>query len=103
MTKEEIFKAYAEVVCDRFKISQSQLFNKSKQREIVDARFTLYYMCSKRPMRTSQIQKFMANDDYDIAHSCIIYGIKQMTKTIDNDEDYKDVIQELENNAVHII
>jgi chromosomal replication initiation ATPase DnaA len=101
MTKEEIFESYTKAVCDRFNIeANTQLFKKTKQREVVDARYTLYYMCRKRPMRISRIQRFMYNNGYDIAHSCIIYGINQMTDMIDKDEDYKELIQELRDDAI---
>tara|TARA_R110002012_G_scaffold116482_1_gene264192 strand:+ start:1108 stop:1422 length:315 start_codon:yes stop_codon:yes gene_type:complete len=103
MTKEEVFESYAQAVCDRFKVTaDTQLFKKTKQREVVDARYTLYYMCRKRPMRISRIQNFMHNKGYDITHSCIIYGINQMSNMINNDEDYKDLIEELKNDAIHL-
>jgi chromosomal replication initiation ATPase DnaA len=103
MTKEEIFELYTQAVCDRFKVTaNTQLFKKTKHREVVDARYTLYYMCSKRPMRISRIQRFMHNKGYDIAHSCIIYGVNQMSDMIKSDEDYKDLIKELEDYAVQL-
>jgi chromosomal replication initiation ATPase DnaA len=103
MTKEEIFESYTKAVCDRFSIEENtQLFKKTKQREVVDARYTLYYMCRKRPMRISRIQRFMHNKGYDIAHSCIIYGINQMSDMIKSDKDYEVLIKELEEDVVYI-
>ena len=53
-------------------------------------------------MRISRIQRFMHNKGYDIAHSCIIYGVNQMSDMIKSDEDYKDLIKELEDYAVQL-
>ena len=49
-------------------------------RERVDARHLLYYLCSKRPMRITYIQKYMKANGYNINHSSIIHGINVMKK-----------------------
>ena len=54
-------------------------------------------------MRISRIQHFMHNKGYDIPHSGIIYGVNQMSDLIKSDKDYKDLIKELKNDAVHLI
>tara|TARA_R110000787_G_C13175208_1_gene421212 strand:+ start:202 stop:516 length:315 start_codon:yes stop_codon:yes gene_type:complete len=104
MRKDEIFDIYVKSVCDRYKVSATeQIFKKNKYKEVVEARFTLYYICYWRPMRVSSIQKFMGDNGYHISHSCILYGIAKMTDIIDKDEDYKKLILELESDAVHFI
>ena len=86
MIKEDIFDAYAKTICKKFKISaEQQMFQKTKKSEVVHARYTLYYMCSKRPMRTS-----------------IIYGLSKIKSLIESDEDYEELIKELQHNAVYI-
>ena len=54
--KQNIFNEYATQCADLFSISEELLFTKSKRRDIVDARYLLYYMCSERPMRIVYIQ-----------------------------------------------
>jgi|TARA_R110000744_G_scaffold12885_1_gene37985 chromosomal replication initiation ATPase DnaA len=103
MIKEDIFDAYAKTICKKFKISaEQQMFQKTKKSEVVHARYTLYYMCSKRPMRTSIIQQLMRNNGYSTTHSCIIYGLSKIKSLIESDEDYEELIKELQHNAVYI-
>ena len=45
--KLNIFNEYATQCADLFGISEELLFTKSKRRDIVDARYLLYYMCSE--------------------------------------------------------
>ena len=57
--KREIFNQYLERVIEQFRMSKENLLSKTKKREIVDARYLLYYLCYRRPMTISYIQKFM--------------------------------------------
>ena len=57
--KKEIFDSYAESIAKQFHLSLDQMFDKSKRRDIVDARQMLYYLCMQRPIRISYIQRFM--------------------------------------------
>tara|TARA_R110002072_G_scaffold181471_2_gene337759 strand:+ start:163 stop:471 length:309 start_codon:yes stop_codon:yes gene_type:complete len=99
--KQEIFESYIKKVCKRFSIKESsELFAKNKRRDVVDARHLLYYMCYQRPMRIRYIQQYMLDKGYDISHSSIIHGIKQVTKLVENDSDYKTLIEELESNVL---
>jgi chromosomal replication initiation ATPase DnaA len=97
--KEEIFEQYVNRITNLFRISREQLFSKNKSRELVDARHMLYYMCSRRPMRITIIQKFMAENGYDIKHSTIIHGINSMGDKIKLDKDYMTVVKEMERMA----
>ena len=79
--KEEIFKSYCHAICQRFNLSYKDLFVKTKVRPVVDARYLLYYMCNQRPMRPRDIT--------------ILYGIKRVAALKKDDNDYKMLIQEL--------
>ena len=94
--KSDIFSQYVDRVGELFQISRTDVFTKSKKREFVDARYMIYYLCFKRPMAISYIQKFMADNGYSIPHSSIIYGISTVTKRIEQDQDYKQVIKDIE-------
>lgn len=99
--KQEIFESYAGAICERFNIaSPSQLFVKTKRRDIVDARHLLYYMCRNRPMRLRYIQQYMLDSGYNISHSSIIHGISQVTKLVKEDDDYKKLIEDLQSNVL---
>ena len=93
--KEEIFKSYCHAICQRFNLSYKDLFVKAKVRPVVDARYLLYYMCNQRPMRPRDIQQYMGERGYTIDHTTILYGIKRVAALKKDDNDYKMLIQEL--------
>ena len=72
------------------------MFTKTKRREIVDARQMLYYLCMERPIRISYIQRFMEEAGLSVCHSTIIHGYKKAKEMIDKDQDFKDVVSELQ-------
>ncbi len=93
--KRGIFNEYVDAVLDIFEIKRSQLFKKSKRRDIVDARHLLYYMCYHRPMQVNYIQMFMKENGYKVGHSTIIHGISQVSDKMDEDTDYQQVYRTL--------
>lgn len=94
--KQQVFSQYAKEVGKVFNISNEDIFKKTKQRISVDARHLLYYVCSKRPMRITYIQKYMKENGYDINHSSIIHGINQVKERVSEDRDYVSVVKRVE-------
>jgi chromosomal replication initiation ATPase DnaA len=94
--KVDIFNQYVERVCDLFGITKESLFSKSKQRQLVDARYLLYYLCFKRPMTISYIQKYILDSGYTTQHTTIIYGISTVEKRIKEDADYLQVVKDIQ-------
>lgn len=94
--KQEIFNQYATKVADIFGISMEKLFTKTKQRDCVDARHLLYYLCSQRPMRLTYIQKYLGLSGYNINHSSIHHGIQQVKGKVESDKDYLKLINKVE-------
>ena len=93
--KNVAFNGYVQKVCDLFNITQTELFTKSKRRDIVDARHLLYFLCHKRPMQIRYIQEYMGNNGYKIGHSTIIHGIEQVKEKVTEDTDYELVYNQL--------
>lgn len=93
--KNEIFYEYANELSNLFSIDKDSLFEKTKKRDIVDARHLLYYLCYKRPMRIVYIQEYMQENGYNISHSSIIHGINQVENKMIEDTDYINVINRL--------
>jgi chromosomal replication initiation ATPase DnaA len=93
--KKNIFKEYASSCAKLFGITEDELFTKSKRRDIVDARHMLYFLCSERPMKIVYIQEYMLTNGYQINHSSIIYGIKQMRNKMSEDKDYKKAVKSI--------
>ena len=94
--KNDIFNQYVDRIVELFEISKEELFSKSKRRDIVDARYLLYYLCHKRPMTLSYIQKFMNANGYEIKHSSVIHGINTTIEKVKNDSDYSHVVKDME-------
>tara|TARA_R100000654_G_C2686835_1_gene127985 strand:+ start:3177 stop:3470 length:294 start_codon:yes stop_codon:yes gene_type:complete len=95
--KKEIFDAYAIAIAKQFHLTMDQMFDKTKKREIVDARQMLYYMCMERPIRISYIQRFMEEQGHKVSHSTIIHGYKKAKELINKDKDFQSVVREMEN------
>tara|TARA_R100001463_G_scaffold76672_10_gene130880 strand:+ start:5756 stop:6055 length:300 start_codon:yes stop_codon:yes gene_type:complete len=93
--KKEIFNQYVKDVAQAFEVQASDIFTKTKERTKVDARHLLYYLCKKRPMRITYIQKYMEDSGYKINHSSIIHGITQVENRIEQDQDYLTLIDRI--------
>lgn len=93
--KKDVFNKYAELITDMFGITKEQLFSKARNRNIVDARHLLYYMCSTRPMQLIYIQQFLQEEGYDTKHPPLIHGIRAVTKRLREDHDYRTIVQKL--------
>lgn len=94
--KQDVFNQYVDRIVDLFGISREEIFSKSKKREIVDARHLLYYLCHKRPMSITYIQKYMSANGYDIQHSSVIHGINSVSERVKDDADYMQIVKELD-------
>lgn len=94
--KSDIFNQYVDRISDLFGITKEDLFSKTKKREVVDARYLLYYLCFNRPMTISYIQKYMLNNNYDIQHTTIMYGISTVDKRVKDDPDYLQIVKDIQ-------
>jgi chromosomal replication initiator protein len=94
--KHEVFNQYVERVVNLFGITKEAFFSKTKKREVVDARQLIYYLCAKRPMQITYIERYMNESGYEIKHSTIIHGISAVEKRIAEDKDYVSVVKEVE-------
>ena len=93
--KLNIFTDYVTEVANLYNIDEEQIFEKTKRRGIVDARHLLFYLCYFRPMKLKDIQNYMEQRGLKVGHSSMIYGIGIVQSRIDQDQDYKKVINSL--------
>lgn len=96
--KAEIFNTYATAIAEEFNITEEDLFTKSKRRQIVDARYLLYFACFNRPMRVVYIQEYMKERGYKVAHSNVLHGIGEIEKRLEYDRDYNKLLVKLKKN-----
>ena len=52
----------------------------------------LYYLCMERPIRISYIQRFMEDHGHSVSHSTIIHGYNRAKDMVDEDVDFKNVV-----------
>ena len=93
--KKDIFNSYATAISKQFHLSLDEMFDKSRKQEKVDARQMLYYLCMERPIRVSYIKRFMSEAGLDVHITTIIHGHKKAKELIDNDKDYKNIIESI--------
>lgn len=93
--KEEIFDSYVDKVTDKFGVTKSEVFEKNKKQQIVDARHILYYLCKIRPMKLVHIEQHMKRNGYHVAASSISHGIDKVNRDMYLDPDYKFLIDQL--------
>lgn len=94
--KSDVFNQYVDRVSDLYNIKKKDLFSKSKKREFVDARHLIYYLCSKRPIQISYIQKYMEENGYKVGHSSVIHGINSIQNKVNEDRDYQTIIKDID-------
>jgi chromosomal replication initiation ATPase DnaA len=94
--KQDIFNQYVDRAVDLFGITKEDFFSKTKKRSVVDARQLVYYLCAKRPMQITYIERYMNENGYEITHSSIIHGISAVERRIIEDRDYVSVVKEVE-------
>jgi chromosomal replication initiation ATPase DnaA len=99
--KEEVFNQYVERVCILFNISKEEFFSKSRKRNFVDARHLVFFLCSRRNILVVSVADFMKKNGHEIFRTSVTHGIKSVTKKLEEDRDYKDIVNDIEK-AVHI-
>ncbi len=97
--KKKVFNYYADNIAELFGLNKKDIFTKTKSRDVVDARYMLYYLCYERPMDVTYIIKFMGDNGYDIARTNIHYGIKEMKKKIVEDVDLSMTFKNIQEGA----
>ena len=93
--KKEVFNQYADKIAQMYGITKQQMFSKTRDRNAVDARHLLYYMCSTRPMQLIYIQKFLEEEGFITKHPPLIHGVKVVTARLKDDPDYNRIVQKL--------
>lgn len=94
--KSELFNQYAIAISEISGVETSDLFSKTKERSVTDARHLLYYMCSNRMMKLSHIRKHMKDNGYETGFFPISYGIKAVKKKLESDPDYVSIVNIIE-------
>jgi chromosomal replication initiation ATPase DnaA len=97
--KKQIFNQYLEAICELFSVTKEDIMSKTKRADVSEARQLLYYLCYIRPMKFSEIQKYMIEEGYDPRHTPIIRGVKSVEAKVESDRDYKSIVERIHNSV----
>lgn len=93
--KREIFNLIVDEIASVFRLNKEDMFIKSKRRDLVDARYMLYLICTNRNMNVKYIQDYMNELGYETAHSPIIHGIQSARNKSNEDPDYRYIVDKI--------
>lgn len=86
--KREVFERYVSSVCNAFKITEEELFTKTRAPELSEPRHMLYYVCRVRPMSIKAIESYLRERGFNTSYTSIAYGISSMKEKVLTDQDY---------------
>tara|TARA_R100000935_G_C2805670_1_gene152542 strand:- start:558 stop:860 length:303 start_codon:yes stop_codon:yes gene_type:complete len=98
--KNEIIKEYVVQIAKRFELPTEQMFEKTKRRDIVDARQMLYYLCIDRNIKPSYIKLSLKKFyNFDVERSTILHGNKKAKSLLESDSDIKKMLYQIQENV----
>tara|TARA_R100001510_G_C7642120_1_gene199717 strand:- start:53 stop:388 length:336 start_codon:yes stop_codon:yes gene_type:complete len=90
---KNLFDLYVRRVCAAYVISEQEMFSRTKNNDVTEARQMLFLLCYGRPMRVSKITQFVNDRGLSFHHTAVLYSIDRgMEKLIDN-EDFREVVK----------
>jgi chromosomal replication initiation ATPase DnaA len=96
--KYKLFKKFVDHILLLTEVSKEELLlggGKNSSKGIVGARHLLFYLCSQRGMRPTEIQQYMKREGYTLAHTTVTRGVNHMEEVIANDPDISTIANRL--------
>jgi chromosomal replication initiation ATPase DnaA len=95
--KEYIFKQYIDNICAHLGIHSSDLFVKSREAGVVEARQLLFFLChTRQKMGYTEIKKYTDNVGFEQDVTNISYHVEKMQERISEDPDYINIVNKLD-------
>ena len=95
--KSLIFDLCADKVSAAFDLPHQDIFAKDKKGKMyVEARYSLYYLCSKKMIKNAYLKKYMEERGYSVSDYNIMYGIRRAEAMIKEDAHYANMIRAME-------
>jgi len=96
--KKKIFLEYLDAVCSVYGITKEDVLSNNKKKELSEARHCLYYLCRMRPMRVTDIQKYISEvSDYVPSHVPILRGVNRVKQLLEEDRDVAIILERIKN------
>tara|TARA_R100000781_G_scaffold82977_1_gene51082 strand:+ start:1610 stop:1906 length:297 start_codon:yes stop_codon:yes gene_type:complete len=93
--KEHIFNKFISNILQHTGLTREDFFSKSQIAEIVLARQTLFYLCSKRGLTTAMIKLYMEKNECFLTRPPITYGVSIVENLVKEDKDLQKIIDKL--------
>jgi len=93
--KRHLFDSIVNQLINKYGITKEELYEKTKDHSIVNTRYLLFYICSKRNITVASMRKLLKSDGFDMTYSTILKGISAMKERIKEDQDYTKIINEI--------
>jgi len=96
--KKKIFLDYLDAVCSVYGVAKEDVLSNNKKKEFTEARQCLYYLCRMRPMRITDIQKYIGEvSEYVPNHVPIIRGVNRIKQLLEEDRDVAVILDRIKN------
>jgi chromosomal replication initiation ATPase DnaA len=94
--KEYIYQQYLKNICSHIRVESSDLFVKSKETGVVDARQLLYYLCfNNSNMGLTEISRYTSNQGFHEDQANISRSIESFTKKLEADKDLQAIVDKI--------
>ena len=93
--KYPMFVQYMDKVAEACGMTKERLLEKTKEREVVDARQMLYYLCHHQPMSIASIHRFMKSSGHTTVYTTIRHGVMEFEKRLKEDKDCKKILNQI--------
>ena len=95
--KYKIFKLILDNILQHTEVSLEELLGggKNSTKAMVQSRHLLFYLCSQRGMRPTEIQEYMERVGYPLAHTTVTRGVNHIQEVIVNDPDISTIANRL--------
>ena len=99
---EHILQSYIDNITMHYGVSQEFIFSEGQKREKTEPRQFFFYICNKKGIPITSIQKFMRKFGFDMHNVTIYQGLKRFEEIIEGDRDYTALIEKLMRVTVNV-
>ena len=94
--KEFIYQKILKNICSHLGVESSDLFVKSKETGVVDARQLLYYLCyNNSNMKLTEISSYTNNQGFHEDQANISRSVESFSKKLESDKDLQAIVDKL--------
>lgn len=93
--KYPLFLQYLEKVAEVSGMTKDDLLSKNRNREVVDARQMLCYLCHHQPMSIASIHRFLEAAGHKTRYTTVRHSVIEFEKRLKEDKDYRKILNSI--------